>query len=652
MLTVGSPLLGSATVGPAPLAVAEPPVELRGAYVLDTVGAVTGHEDEIVAALDSLYEKTGIKLFVAYVDRFDGAASGGWADATALVNGLGDNDVLLAIAVGDRNYEVSYPADFSLDETATDSIEQDRLIPKLRENDWAGGAIAMAEGLAGTASGGGFPWIPVGIGAVVVVGGGGALLYSRRKRAGTTKSGPTQKELDQRAGRLLVDLDDALKTSEQELGFAVAQFGDEVTKPFDLALAEARKKATEAFQLRQKLDDAFPETPEEKRAMTEQIIVLCTEAEDDLDAQTDAFDELRQLEKTAPDALAAAREQAADVRRRLDSARDVLTDLQSRYAPSATSAVAGNPEQIAKLLAFAEKAGAEADAAIAAGDTANAAVSVRAAQQAVGQTGQLLEAIDTTASDLATASERLAAEVAETRQDLAAARAIPSAENTALAPAVAAAQTALAAAESARDPLAALSGLQSAGERLDGVLQSVRDERQRIERARASLDSALSTARARVAAADDFLTTRRGGVGDTARTRLSEARRHLDSAAASAAGDPITALSEARRAASLAESALSSAQADVSGWGSTGRASDPDLGGAILGGLLGGLLGGSGGSYRGRSGGSVFGGGGSIFGGGSFGGGPRSSSFGGGSRGGGIRRSSGGGGRRSSGGRF
>ncbi len=635
-------------------ALADDPVELHGAYVLDNAGALGGREDAVVDAIDALYEKTGIKLFVVYVDRFEGAAPGGWADATAARNGFGSDDVLLAVATVDRNYLVSYPADFALSESATDAIESDRLIPELRDDDWAGAAIAMAEGLSG-AGGGGFPWVPVG--AVVVAGGAGALIYSRvrRKRKGGGASGArTQKELDQESGRLLVQLDDALKTSEQELGFAAAQFGDDATKQFALALAGAKEKVTSAFTIRQKLDDAFPETAEEKRELTQQIIELCTSADAELNAQADAFDDLRQLEKSAPEALAASRKAVTEARAGLAAARKTLSGLQGTYSAAALSSIAGNPDQVEKLLAFSEVSAKEAEAALAAGDSAAAAVAVRAAQQSVGQTTLLLEAIDTVAADLALAASQLDAVIADTRQDLAEAKALPS-KGAGLAPAIAAAESALSSAQAGGDPISSLAALQSANSGLDAVLADVREEQERIRRATSSLDAAFSTARAKISAADDYITTRRGGIGDTARTRLSEARRRLDGAVALAAADPVAALAQAQSAAGLADESLSSAQADVRGWSSQGDYVDSSYQGAGLGGLLsGGRVGG--GRIGGRPGGATTGG--SMIGGGGFGsgsgrrpssgGGSRSSSFGGSSRSSGSSS----GDRRSSGGRF
>jgi hypothetical protein len=145
------------------------------------------------------------------------------------------------------------------------------------------------------------------------------------------------------------------------------------------------------------------------------------------------------------------------------------------------------------------------------------------------------------------------------------------------------------------------------------------------------------TARSTIAAAGDFIATRRGAVGPEARTRLAEAQRHLDVAVDQGRDDPVAALREAHQAATLAQQALDRAQDDVSRWsgggygggyggpggyggGYGGGRRGVDLGSLVLGGILaGGSRGGFGGGFGGGSGG-FGGGGGRRSGGGSFGG--------------------------------
>lgn len=155
------------------------------------------------------------------------------------------------------------------------------------------------------------------------------------------------------------------------------------------------------------------------------------------------------------------------------------------------------------------------------------------------------------------------------------------------------------------DPIAALRLLAEAGSALDAGLDQARAAQDRTRRAAAALDQALLTARSAVAAAEDFIATRRGAVGTAARTRLAEAQRHLALAGGS---DPVAALREAQQADALAQEALRLAQSDVSRWsaptsGSGGSGLGIDLGSLILGGILSGGLGGSGGGgYRGGRG--------------------------------------------------
>ena len=145
------------------------------------------------------------------------------------------------------------------------------------------------------------------------------------------------------------------------------------------------------------------------------------------------------------------------------------------------------------------------------------------------------------------------------------------------------------------DPIAALRLLGEAGSALDAGIAEARAAAERERRAAAALEQALLTARSTVAAAEDFVATRRGAVGPRARTRLAEARRHLQQAGGP---DPVAGLREAQQADAFAQEALRLARADVSGWNApsgTGSGLAVDLGSLVLGGILSGASGG----YRG-----------------------------------------------------
>lgn len=139
----------------APMAAqAESPVDLGGAYVVDTAGVVGSREAEITAATDSLYAQTKLQLFVVYVDSFTGVTDKTtWATSVAQKNGLGDNDILLAVATVDRNYSIFYGAN-APDASTTEGIETDDIIPALKKSDWVGAAVAAANGYAGVSGGG------------------------------------------------------------------------------------------------------------------------------------------------------------------------------------------------------------------------------------------------------------------------------------------------------------------------------------------------------------------------------------------------------------------------------------------------------------------------------------------------------------------
>ena len=659
-------LAGMAVLAPPAAAFAEDPVDLGGAYVLDRVGAVAGDEARVQAALDDLYERASIQLFVVYVSTFANPTDAAeWADATAIDNSLGQDDLLLAVALDDRAYAFSIDDGFALSDSQLDRVEKSTEAELVNDR-WANAAIAAAQTIAAEATGvvgpsvpdpgagpGADPAAPAAdgtnlllplIGGVAVVG-GGIFIYSRiRKRnaEGNVTAIPeqmTQKQLDQRAGTLLVQLDDSLKTSEQELGFAVAQFGEDATKEFTATVASAKHKVTAAFTLRQKLDDAQPDTGQEKREWTTQIVQLCEAADAELDAQADAFDELRQLEKNAPAALAEVRTLAATTSARTEPAKASLKTLGDTYSVAAIKPVIDNVQQADKLLSFATAAADKAQASIAAGNGSEAAMAVRGAQASLGQAGQLYDAIETLAGDLVDANDKLVAAIADTTQDIAAARALSQdAASAPLAPMIAAAAAALAAATAQGNPIVSLAQIEKANAELDRVFDGVRDTQQKITAATAQLDGLITAARAQITSTMEFVSTRRGGVGAMARTRLNEANNRLGQAVALATSDPVAALNEAQQATTLATTALGMARADVDSFQAREQytASSVDgSDGADLGGILGGLFGGSGGggSYRpSRSSRS-----------GSFGGSSRSSRSSG--------RSSGGGGR-SRGGRF
>lgn len=656
--------------------------------ITDRVDALASDEMQVREALDRLREDDGTQLFVVFVSSFDGLDGQTWADQSAQQSQLGSRDVLFAVAVDDRAYGVSVDQDYPLsDDDLADLLATD-VEPLLSDEDWAGASIAMAEGLrgggagsgGGSGSSGGVP-IALLLGGAVLAG-GGYVLYRRRKRArtetdgsspvsGTTdRSGAPEtppdphadlstEQLTFKASSALIDLDDAVQTSAQELTFARGQFGEEAVTGFQQALDASRSELSQAFALRQQLDDEVPEDEPAQRKLLTDILRLCQSADERLDAQSEDFDRLRDLDHTAPQVLEALAPKVEQVQARLPQEEQRLTALQGRYAAAALSSVADDVDQARALLDNARTELDEARTALQSPTPSAAVVSLRAAEDATAQADQLLDGIWGLETELDEAGVALTAARSETDKDLAEARALlASGDPSGLGPMVARAETALAAADAALaptpgalpDPLTALRLVTEADLALDDALASAREAKAQAQHIERSLDQAMLTAQSSLATAGDFITTRRGAIGSQARTRLAEGQRHLDQAMSLSATDPAGALREAQHADALGRQALQYAHNDVGsgapgagfptggGYGNRGGFSGrgyaggggPDLGSLILGGILfGGGRGGGGGGFGGGFGG---GGGGGRRSAGSFGGSASRGRRGGGGR--------------------
>lgn len=681
------------------IARADDPVTLsRDGQITDRVGALGNRKGQAVSALDQLYDTRRVQLFVVYVRDFSGRSAQSWADETADRNGLGRDDVLLAVATHDRQYAYSVDqgsrfTDAQLQDVASTAIE-----PALRENDWAGAAIGAANGYSAVLAGAAVPTPTITPGAddpgtgdsggtsagdlvlpvVVVVAAlaAAAYAYTRRRRRTATRTTPGATgwgpegadrdpsaepptplpELDARAKETLVATDDAVRTSDEELGFATAQFGEEAAAPFTEAVAYARGELTAAFRLRQQLDDAIPEDDATRRRMLDEILSRCADADTRLDAVSEDFDRLRALERNAPQALAAAETAFRSLAGRVSTAEATLTSMRGRYAESASAPVSGAVEQAKDRLVFTTSSLNQARQAVDGGDKAAAAVYVRAAEGAVGQAATLVDAVDRRAGEIEEAAGRLPAALTETETDLADAGGLLEGTTEGVSTADLRGRIARATAvlrdvreelgAGPYDPIDALRRVEEADAALDESLAGAREREQGNQRARSLLDQTMLTARSAIGAAADYISTHRGAVGSQARTRLAEAQRRLERAGELAGTDDAQgALAEAHQADSLAGQAQSMAEQDVRAYGNRNGPGGVEgvgsggggMGGAVLGGIiLGGLLGG------GRGGGFGGGGfGGRGMGGGGFGGGGGPGSFGGG----GTRGRRGGGGR-------
>jgi hypothetical protein len=412
----GSVLFAGALLLSSPLAAyaspADDPIDLAGSRVVDAANALNPVDvSRVETAITKLETERGVPVFVVFVDDFDGASDDQeWANETAIRSGLLDTEVLLAISTESSAARWSVADGFSLDDDKLAQILNDDVLPAVRDGRYGDAAVEGVTGMNDALAPSPVGWIIAGV-VVVGAGSAGAIAAVRRRRARKAVEGKAKAdaaELERRAGTLLVELDDALKTSEQELGFAQAQFGEAQTKDFSAALAEAKATAKQAFEIRQKLDDAFPETPDAHRIMTLQLIELAEKADATLDAQADAFDALRELERNAPQVLEGVAAEHKGLADRITAAEATIAGLHATHPDADLSTLKNVPAQARKLTAFAKTAVDDATAELQKPD-GEAAVAVRAAQQAVGQVAQLLGSVDTLAADLAAQAEQRAA---------------------------------------------------------------------------------------------------------------------------------------------------------------------------------------------------------------------------------------------------
>ena len=651
---------------PVPVASAESPFRV-GSQIEDRASVLGDRTGEVEAAMKELQKNASLQLWMVYVDTFSGTSATDWAGQTAERSDLGLRDILIAVAVEDRAYAYSVDQDFPLTDAELNDVMTTSVEPALTEDDWAGAAVGAAAGLEQASSG--VPVAPAGQPTGSESSGGSYLVVwvvllailafigffvvrglRRASRARGTPAassgGPGADEvqaalplddLRKQANLQLVETDDAIKTSEEELGFAIAEFGEAAAAPFEKALDEARRDLSKAFELRRELDDATDESTQRRLLST--ILQQTAKANERLDAEAERFDKLRDLEDNVPQTLAGLEERLIGLEARLPQASRTLEELAAVYAEAALSSATASPKEAKERIAFARELVGDAHTDLGAGRQGEAVVTALAAEEAAGQAQRLLDAVERLREDLDAAAATISETIAETQRDIAEAQALGG--QAQLAPLVATARAAVDAAAAAaappggRDPLAALLRLRESDDALERALQKVRDARTQQAKAAASLHRALLAARSETSSAADYVTTHRGAIGSGPRTRLAEAQQNLQEALALGETDPATAAQHAARAQELAGRALVEAQAEVTRAQAATYPQATGRTGGGMGGFAGAVIGGI--LINTVLGGGGFGGGGRRGGGGGFG----PASFGGG----GTRMRRGGGGR-------
>ncbi|MFC9995647.1 TPM domain-containing protein [Nocardia sp. NPDC127526] len=642
---IATGLLLALFLAAAPGAAEEP--QRLPTYVTDTAGVLSaGQTAQLQTAIDSLYAKDHERLWIVYVRDFGGLDANTWGDRTANASNFGDRDVLLSVAVEDRAYAFTGTVPESVTDKELDRLLIDKVEPKLRAGDWAGAGLATANGLseAMNSSEGGVSFRTILVLLLIVALVVAALWFwsrtrrNRRLRAEVEAArnvDPTDAEaltalpltaLDARSKEILVDLDNAIRTSSEELRLATDEFGGTATAPFTAALQAAKDALAKAFSIRQQLDDDIPETPDQQRTMLVDLISGCGRADRELDAKVSEFDSMRNLLINAGDRLDALTRDVVDLTTRVPNSDATLTQLLAGHPPSVLAPIRDNVTMAKERIAFAESSIEQGRDAVAkpVGRQGGAVAAIRGAESALDAARTLLYAVDTAATDIEQARAGLPGIMEELRRDLATAATLTQHGGPDLTAAATGAQSALddANAQGSTNPLGSFRQAVAADTLLDKAIATATDRKLAAEELARRLDQALTAARSQINAASDFISTRRGGVDAEPRTRLAEAQRNLDQAQQLATSDPAQALQFAQRATELGARALHTAQAAVRDWQAQQQTTSNSQAGAILSGvLLDGMLRGMGTGYR--SGGGGFGGGGSrggSYGPGSFGG--------------------------------
>jgi uncharacterized membrane protein YgcG len=703
-------LLGAALLGAGP-ALAQDIPRLTEA-VIDQTGTLSSSRPQIDAALEGLFQRTGVQLYVLFVHSTDGMDIAEYGLEVGTQSNLSANDALLVVATDDHTDNISLGSGLSsqVSQTSLDRVRTDVLEAGLASGDFGDAVVATANELGdvfpqigptaapatetpaatpapttapgssgGSGSGGNFlilllAGILIAIGAAILI---GRVVRLRRERRALFEEAKTQEQLGRQANALLLQTDDALRDADQELGFAEAEFGSDEVKQLKDALAKARDELNAAFLIGQKLDDAEPETAEQRRQMIQDVIAKAQTAHAAADQQAAALSRLRDMEKKAPEALDRLDGQLKVVDGSVEKARADEGRL-ARYAEASTAAVATNIESAQAKIAGARDLLREGREQLEAKQLAKAAIAAKGAEDALTDAAALLAAVTNMADTLDRAAADLKDQLSHASNDVEAAAAQIAAGPSvpALTASLTDAQNALTEARRLADAprpdvLEAARRATDANAMADKLLAGVHEAQDNSRRAVANANGAIATARADISRTSDYIDGYRRSrpIGREPRNRLAEAQRRLALAEAALPTDLDQALDHARAADGLANQAYTLAvQEQPNGQQFDVNQARPDdsIGSLVLGAILGGMFASRGGGFGGGFGqgssssgsasrpGGLFGGGGGGFGGGrsssggfgigNFGSGGFHGGFGGGSHGGGF-----GGGRSSSG---
>ena len=628
--------------------------------VTDDAGVLSTQEKaELREKIGQLQKDEHRVLFVYITNKLDADPE---SFAAQVVKDKGENSAVYVLSVDDRKMGVqtgkAWPKG-RLDQM------YDAAYDKLASDEYGASALALADAAlgnpsasssSGSSDSSGLAWLGGGAAAIVAAG-GGIMYYSRRNtkknKAQTLESareiapGDTGQlnrlsleTLDQLAQEELVSTDESIRRGKEELNIALSEFGPERVRPFTKAMNHSTSTLQKAFHLRQRLDDAVPESPAERRQMLVDIVSSCGQADDALDAQAAEFAQMRDLLIHSAEKLDELTQRTVGLRARLPEAESTLARLKGNYDEHVLSSIADNPELAAASLDEAEKLLEKARGVQAqpAGQQGPLVGLIRDSEHACAMTDRLISGVENAEENIATARANLESLIAEVEGEIDEARELErqgkaqgtTADWNALEELLGRAGSAVteAKAQGQQDPLGQHTALTSIDTQLDEALDRVREKTSTHARQLDLFRQQISVAESNIQAAEDLISSRGRIIGSGARTALADAKRLHAQALHTERSDIRAALQSSREAVAAAQAALQRAKDDIDEHRrrqqrqQMGNAAGNIVTGMVLGQMLGG----------GRGFGGGFGGGG--FGGGSFGGGDFGGGGGGGFRGG------------------
>lgn len=618
------------TLFAAPLgAQAAEPESLDGQTVVDNVGLLGNSVSSTASEVRSASSNGPDNVYVMIIDSFDGMDSVTFANQVAQMSGVAFNSIVAVVATDDEGrYGVAVGSDVENSDGTIKSAVEDTLVPGILSgsaSEASEAIVAFAQELATApaeaAQQAGFTTLIAVIVVIVVVIGIIVFVQLRRRRKQRAQVRAIEAELAElkkRADIALVHLDETVRQSDQELQFALAQFGQEPVAEFQQALERAKQGTQEAFSLQQQLDDAYPDTEQEQRDWNGRILQIAEGAQAELGSHAEAFERLRDLERNAPEVVAKLKQRRAELPARIQQAKATLDREDDTHSGASIAPIRDNITHAEAAIGPLDESIQAAEAAIAAGKTSEAPLPVYAAETAIAQVDELLTEVGTHAKRLNDLDKQYNAELEEAKSlivKLEAAQHL----NVNKEPLIGLLREHLdRASVMPRDTVTVLEGINRATDQVEEALNASREREQLVRQA----EMRVEFARSQIDTAEHYINTRRYQMSREPRQLLANAKSTLAEAIRSA--EPRERIRLAGEASQRAQQAQSAANTDYDDWGDWGggggrRTSGSDVGSMVAGMVLGAIFsGGRGGGGGGSSFGGFSGGGGGF---GGFGGG-------------------------------